>query len=161
VIFDPHYWIEHGWGLLNAQEIRPQALENRKNFTIRELKRADRFLQLINLPSRQAERVPTRVLHICGKGRPTLAKAILLRDPEDNTGRLFFDEKGLRNSIPELTADLLLEEGDGSLTLESTSLPQALKENFQGVSFTETKTGHADMLKDREVQQRVFAFLEE
>ena len=159
VIFDPHYWIEHGWGLMNAQEIRPQALENRKNFTIRELKRADRFLQLINLPSRQGERVPTQVLHICGKGRPTLAKAILLRDPEDNTGRLLFDENGLRNSIPELSADLLLEEGDGSLTLESTSLPQALKENFPGVSFTETKTGHADILKDREVQQQVFAFL--
>ena len=115
---------------MNAQEVRPQALENRKNFTIRELKRADRFLQLINLPSRQTERVPTQVLHICGTGRPTLAKAILLRDPEENTGRLLFDENGLRNSIPELTADLLLEEGDGSLTLESTSLPQALQENF-------------------------------
>ena len=161
VIFDPHQWIQHGWGLMNAQEVRPQALENRKKFTIRELKRADRFFQLINLPSRQTERVPTQVLHICGKGRPTLAKAILLRDPEENTGRLLFDEHGLRNSIPELTADLLLEEGDGSLTLESTSLPQALQENFQGVSFTETKTGHADMLKDREVQQGVFAFLEE
>ncbi len=161
VIFDPHYWIQHGWGLMNAQEIRPQALENRKNFTIRELERADRFLQLINLPSRQAERMPTKLLHICGKGRPTLAKAILLRDHEGKAGRLLFNENDLRKSIPELSVDLLLEEGDGSLTLESTSLPQALKEKFQEVSFTETKTGHSDILKDREVQQQVFAFLEE
>ncbi len=161
VIFDSHYWIQHGWGLMSAQEISPQALENRKNFTIRQLERADRFLHLINLPSPNAERMPTQVFHIYGKGRPTLAKAILLRDHEEHRGPLLFDENDLRKYLPELSADLLLEEGDGSLTLESTSLPQALKEKSQRVSFTETKTGHSDILKDKEVQKQVFAFLEE
>ena len=85
----------------------------------------------------------------------------MLRDHEGKAERLLFNENDLRKSIPELSVDLLLEEGDGSLTLESTSLPQALKEKFQEVSFTETKTGHSDILKDREVQQQVFAFLEE
>ncbi|MDA2925599.1 hypothetical protein MYX65_13295, partial [Acidobacteria bacterium AH-259-L09] len=160
VIFNPEYWIQHRWGLMRDEKSSPQALENRKNFTIRELERAHRFLQLINCPSLETKGLTTKLLHIWGKGTPTLAKAIWLKDHDENTDSLLFDKNGLRKYLPEVSPSIFFEEGDGTVTVESSSLPQALKENFQGFSSIETKIGHADIFKDKEVQKQVFAFLE-
>jgi pimeloyl-ACP methyl ester carboxylesterase len=160
VMFDPEYWVQHRWGLMRDNEASPQAVENRKNFTIRELGRAHRFLQWIVRPSREAEGLSIQLLHVWGKGKATLAKAILLKDHEEDPDPLLFDKSGLRKYLPEVLADAIFEEGDGSVTVESASLPQALKDRFQGFSSIETNIGHADIFKDKEVQKQVFAFLD-
>jgi len=159
VIFDPEYWIKNRWGLLRGDEASPQAVENREQFTTRELERAHRFLRLINHPSGEEERLSTRLLNILGKGRPTLAKAILVKDHDENGDVLLFDGKDLRKYLPEVSADVLFEEGDGTVTVESALLPQALKERFPSVSSIETKIVHRDIFKDEEVREQVFDFL--
>jgi pimeloyl-ACP methyl ester carboxylesterase len=161
VIFDPEYWIKNRWGLLRGDEASPQAVENREQFTTRELERARRFLRLINHPSQEREGLSTKLLHIWGKGRPTLAKAILVKDHEENTDALLFDGKSLRKYLPEVSDDVLFENGDGSVTLESASLPQVLTEKFPSVSSLETKIGHRDIFNDKKVREQVFAFLSE
>ena len=134
VIFNPEYWIKNRWGLLRSDEASPQAVENREQFTTRELERARQFLEWINRPSQEEGGLSTRLLHIVGKGRPTLAKVILLKDHEEGAGLLLFDEKDLGKYLPEISADFLFENGDGSVTLESASLPQVLTEKFPSVS---------------------------
>jgi len=159
VIFNPEYWIKNQWGLLREKEATSQALENRKNFTMRVMEKAHRFLQWINHPSGEEERLSTRLLNILGKGRPTLAKAILVKDHEENGDVLLFDGKALRKYLPEVSADVLFEEGDGTVTVESALLPQALKERFPSVSSLETTIVHRDIFKDEEVREQVFDFL--
>ena len=100
-------------------------------------------------------------MHIYGTGNPTLAKAVSLKDHQQNKDLLLFDENDLQTYRPEVASTLLLEDGDGSVTVESAALPTALEERFQGVSSVETLTRHADIFKDREVQKQVFDFLEE
>jgi pimeloyl-ACP methyl ester carboxylesterase len=161
VIFDPGYWIRNQWGLLRDDQASPQAVENREQFTTRELDRANRFLRLINHSSPDREDLSTRLLHIVGKGRPTLAKVILLKDRGEAGGLLLFDEKDLRKYLPEVSADVLLEDSDGSVTVESASLPQVFKEKFPSFSSVETKIVHRDIFNDKEVQKQLFAFLTE
>ena len=159
VIFDPEYWIKHRWVLLIDKEATSQALENRKNFTMLVMEKAHRFLQWINHPSGEEERLSTRLLNILGKGRPTLAKAILVKDHEENGAVLLFDGKDLRKYLPEVSADVLFEEVDGTVTVESALLPQALKERFPSVSSIETTIVHRDIFKDEMVREQVFDFL--
>jgi len=161
VIFDPEYWIKNRWGLLRGDEASPQAVENREQFTTQELERAHRFLRLINHPSQEREGLSTKLLHIWGKGRPTLAKAVLVKDHEENADVLWFDGKSLRKYLPEVSDDVLFENGDGSVTLESASLPKILKEKFPSFSSVEKKIGHRDIFYDKEVQDQVFSFLTE
>ena len=161
VIFNPEYWIKNRWGLLRSDEASPQAVENREQFTTRELERARQFLEWINRPSQEEGGLSTRLLHIVGKGRPTLAKVILLKDHEEGAGLLLFDEKDLGKYLPEISADFLFENGDGSVTLESASLPQVLTEKFPSVSSLETKIGHRDIFNDKKVWEQVFDFLSE
>ena len=161
VIFDPEYWIKNRWGLLRGDEASPQAVENREQFTTRALERAQRFLRLINHPSQEGASLSTKLFHIWGKGRPTLAKAVLVKDHEENADVLLFDGKSLRKYLPEVSDDVLFENGDGSVTLESASLPEILKEKFPSFSSIETKIGHRDIFKDEEVREQVFDFLSE
>lgn len=161
VILNPEYWLKNRWGLLRGDEPSPQAVENREQFTTRELERAHQFLEWINRPSQEEEGLSTRLLHIVGKGRPTLAKAILVKDHEENADVLLFDGKSLRKYLPEVSDDVLFENGDGSVTLESASLPQVLKEKFPSFFSIETKIGHRDIFNDSEVQDQVFSFLTE
>ena len=161
VIFAPEYWSKNRWGLLRADVASPQAVENREQFTTRALERARQFLEWINRPSQEEGGLSTRLLHIVGKGRPTLAKVILLKDHEEGAGLLLFDEKDLGKYLPEVSAGLLFENGDGSVTLESASLPQVLTEKFPSVSSLETKIGHRDIFNDKKVREQVFDFLSE
>ena len=161
VIFAPEYWSKNRWGLLRADVASPQAVENREQFTTRELERARQFLEWINRPSQEEGGLSTRLLHVVGKGRPTLAKAVLVKDHEENADVLLFDGKSLRKYLPEVSDDVLFENGDGSVTLESASLPEILKEKFPSVSSLETKIGHRDIFNDKKVREQVFAFLTE
>ena len=158
---DPEQWVQRGWGLMRALEISPGARERRQQFTKRALLQGKRFLQLINHPSAVAGNSSSKLLHIYGTGNPTLAKAVSLKDHQQNKDLLLFDENDLQTYRPEVASTLLLEDGDGSVTVESAALPTALEERFQGVSSVETLTRHADIFKDREVQKQVFDFLEE
>lgn len=161
VIFAPEYWSKNRWGLLRADVASPQAVENREQFTTRALERARQFLEWINRPSQEEGGLSTRLLHIVGKGRPTLAKVILLKDHEEGAGLLLFDEKDLGKYLSEISADFLFENGDGSVTLESASLPQVFTEKFPSVSSLETKIGHRDIFNDKKVREQVFDFLSE
>jgi hypothetical protein len=161
VILNPEYWIKNRWGLLRGDEASPQAVENREQFTTRALERAHQFLEWINRPSQEEGGASTRLLHIVGKGRPTLAKVILLKDHEEGAGLLLFDERDLGKYLPEVSDDVLFENGDGSVTLESASLPEILKEKFPSFSSIETKIGHRDIFNDKKVREQVFAFLSE
>ena len=125
------------------------------------MERARQFLEWINRPSQEEGGLSTRLLHIVGKGRPTSAKVILLKAHEEGAGLLLFDEKDLGKYLPEVSADVLLENGDGSVTLESVSLPPVFKEKFPSFSSIETKIGHRDIFKDEEVREQVFDFLSE
>ena len=90
-----------------------------------------------------------------------MAKAIWLQGHQENTDPLLFDKKGLGKYLPEVSANLLFEDGDGTVTVESSSLSPTLKDKFQSFSSIETNVGHADIFKDKEVQEQIFAFLEE
>ena len=97
------------WGLLRDDKANPQAVENREQFTTRELDRANRFLRLINHSSPEREDLSTRLLHIVGKGRPTLAKVILLKDRGEAGGLLLFDGKDLRKIYPRFQLTFFLK----------------------------------------------------
>ncbi|MEE8349164.1 MAG: hypothetical protein V3R94_06325 [Acidobacteriota bacterium] len=158
---DPENWAQHGWGLFGVPELSPTALEHRRHFTERVLGQGKRFLQWINHPSEGTEKLPSRLLHIYGKGTLTLARAVVVKDDETNRPMLIFDESDMRKHYPETPPGLLLEDGDGSVTVESAALPEVLEAKFHSVSSFETSNLHADIFKDPEVKNKVFAFLEE
>lgn len=111
---DPEFWRQKKLGLLRTPA-SPEINAHRQAYAETQIRAAHRFQELLGLNAPSPQRLP--VLNVRGRGRATLAKGyfdgneFILRPQEAKKRGLAFSR--------------LEEDGDGSVPLEASALPQA------------------------------------
>ena len=70
-----------------------------------------------------------------------------------------FDEDQFKTHLPHLDPTIVHEDGDGSVTVTSASLPRAYEKAFQ-VTTQRLQVGHLDVVTGREARRSIAGFLE-
>ena len=103
-------------------------------------------------------RVPSS--YIFAKGYPTLAKGVRLdRSPHNTLDRLLFEQEQLETYLPSMDHRLILEDGNGSVTLHSASLPDAYGHALD-VTSRERNADHIDLVREPEIHREIVDFLQ-
>jgi pimeloyl-ACP methyl ester carboxylesterase len=144
-VHDPKFWRAHRLGLLGGKAAADQAGE-RLAYTSEQLARAYRFHQLLQIKAAPPQ--DFRVLQVVGTGRPTLAKAVAA------DGEFLFLPRQLKAKGLSLSA--LEEDGDGTITKASASLPPGLASCAKVVH---TVYSHDKLFLDPKVEEEIRAFL--
>jgi pimeloyl-ACP methyl ester carboxylesterase len=121
-LFDPELWNKNHFGLLRRGTLELSFIEQRAHFTAEWLRKGRKLSELLQMGRTAAWQPPAslKVLNIVGTGRPTLDRGYL-----DADGKLYFDPKDLKAA--GLSGDPLYSNGDGTVTLTSAAVPQALE----------------------------------
>ena len=144
-IRDPEFWRAHQLGLLNGKAA-PAKAKDRLAYTSKQLGRAYRFHQLLQIKAAPPQ--DFRVLQVVGTGRPTLAKGYAAN------GEFLFLPRHLKKQGLGLKA--LEEDGDGTVTAASASLPPGLASCAKVVH---TAYSHDKLFLDPKVKEEILAFL--
>jgi len=159
VLRDPVMWRQQGWGLLKESHIlRDDVKELRSRYTASWLQRAERFITLLHKPAVSTFERPIPLLYISGATMPTLARGVLLDEPAEGPNRVVFDPAEAGDAHLSLTAELFIEDGDGTVTEESARLPSAYRLNTAVTARTYQET-HAGLVTSPKVHQEMEAFL--
>ncbi|MGH7229930.1 MAG: lipase/acyltransferase domain-containing protein [Nitrospiraceae bacterium] len=153
-------WREYGWGLLNdSGSLSAEIVARRVDYTSTWLRQAGRFSELLLAP--RAAPVPklAPLLYLFGKGHPTLATGVWLRrNSSTSDARLLFNEEHFKKYLPSVHHDILFQDGDGSVTVQSSSLPAAYGAAFQ-VTTKEYGVSHEKLASAPEALNEIVEFL--
>ena len=154
-------WRMYGWGLLKeARQLSSDLGDQRAAYTDHWLTQADRFIDRLLAPLSVSNRKPIPLLAVAGRGQGTLATGVLGGpDPASPCTSLFFDEHHFKTCLPKADPTVGLEDGDGTVTVRSASLPEAYEQAFV-VTHRVAMVGHGELVSDADMQAEVFAFLE-
>ncbi|TLY40451.1 MAG: hypothetical protein E6K61_07030 [Nitrospirae bacterium] len=154
-------WRMYGWGLLKeARQLSSDLGDQRAAYTDHWLTQADRFIDRLLAPLSVSNRKPIPLLAVAGRGQGTLATGVLGGpDPASPCTSLFFDEHHFKTCLPKADPTVGLEDGDGTVTVRSASLPEAYEQAFV-VTHRVAMVGHGELVSDADLQAEVFAFLE-
>ncbi len=134
-------WREHGWGLFaSGDALSAEHRDARSAVTAALLDRAATFSGLVNAPPGPPTTVlTTKVWHVVGHGRPTLAAAVWNQE----TNALEFTRS---------------EGGDGVVTARSAELPPAYRSLFKTTTI-ESRAAHDKLWADGDLEERMRRFL--
>ncbi len=139
-VYNAAAWREHGWGLFaSGDALSTEQRDARSTFTAALLGRGAIFSGLVNAPPGPGARVTTKVWHVVGHGRPTLAAAVWNQE----TNALEFTRS---------------EDGDGVVTARSAELPSAYRSLFKTTTF-ESRASHDKLWADGDLEERMRRFL--
>lgn len=154
-------WRGQGWGLLkNTGSAPAQTLNRRETYTSYWLDRSQRFFDRLHAPLATPNDRPIPVLYLAAEGQRTLAGGVWI--PEEagqDRGNVLFDSDQFEERLPDLDPDIVNEDGDGSVTLRSASLPSAY-ENALRVTSHRLRVGHMELVTGREGRRRIADFLQ-
>ena len=160
-IHTPPHWRQQGWGLLKGTPSAPtQIVERRDAYTSYWLDRSQRFFGLLHAPLTTPNERPIPLLYLYADGQRTLARGVWI--PEEagpHHTNVVFDKDQFEKRLPHLDPTIVHEDGDGSVTVTSASLPPAYEKAFQ-VTTERSQVGHIDLVTGREGRRSVAAFLE-
>jgi pimeloyl-ACP methyl ester carboxylesterase len=159
-IRDGSNWKEYGWGLLkDARSLPKDVLDRRSAYTDSWLRQAGRFSELLLAAPETPSRTAIPLLYLSGMGHRTLAKGVWLnQDSPKSPDRLLFEEDQLDLHLPSADPGILFRDGDGTVTLQSSSLPRAYGYAFH-VTSRERNVDHAELVGDPDIQQDIVEFL--
>ena len=154
-------WKEYGWGLLkDSSSLQHEIIERRSAYTSSWLREAGRFSNLLLAPPGRSTGTRVPLLYILAKGYPTLAKGVWLdRSPDNTLDRLLFEQEQVETYLPSMDHRLILEDGDGSVTLHSASLPDAYGHALD-VTSRERNVDHVDLVREPEIHREIVDFLQ-
>ena len=154
-------WRVQGWGLLKKTGSAPsRTITRRETYTSYWLDRSQRFLDRLHAPLATPNDRPIPILSLAAEGQRTLAGGVWI--PEEagqNQGNVLFDRDQFKTRLPDLDPDIVNEDGDGSVTLKSASLPAAYEHAFH-VTTQHLRVGHMELVTGREGRRRIASFLE-
>ena len=155
------HWRQQGWGLLNGTPAAPaQIVERRDAYTSYWLDRSQRFFDLLHAPLATPNDRPIPLLYLYADGQRTLARGVWI--PEEagpHRANVVFDKDQFEKRLPQLDPTNVHEDGDGSVTVTSASLPPAYEKAFQ-VTTQRLQVGHMDVVTGREARRSIAGFLE-
>ena len=154
-------WRGQGWGLLKKTGSAPtQTVNRRETYTSYWLDRSQRFMNRLHAPLATPNDRPIPVLFLTAEGQRTLAGGVWI--PEEagqDEGNVVFDRDQFETRLPDLDPDIVTEDGDGSVTLKSASLPAAY-EHALHVTTQRLRVGHMELVTGREGRRRIAEFLQ-
>ena len=154
-------WRQQGWGLLKGTPSAPaQIVERRDAYTSYWLDRSQRFFDLLHAPGTTPNDRPIPLLYLYADGQRTLARGVWI--PEEagpHQANVVFDKDQFEKRLPHLDPTIVHEDGDGSVTVTSASLPPAYEKAFQ-VTTERLQVGHMDVVTGREARRSIAGFLE-
>jgi len=160
-IHTPANWWQQGWGLLKeTPSPSAQIVERRDTYTACWLDRSQRFFNLLHAPLTTPNDRPIPLLYLYADGQRTLAKGVWI--PEEagpHRANVVFDKDQFEKRLPLLDPTIVHEDGDGSVTVTSASLPPAYEKAFQ-VTTERSQVGHIDLVTGRETRRSIAGFLE-
>jgi hypothetical protein len=155
------HWRQQGWGLLKGTPVATaQIVERRDAYTSYWLDRSQRFFDLLHAPSTTPNDRPIPLLYLYANGQRTLARGVWI--PEEagpHRANVVFDEDQFEKRLPHLAPTIVHEDGDGSVTVTSASLPPAYEKAFL-VTTDRLQVGHMDVVTGREARRSIAGFLE-
>jgi hypothetical protein len=159
LLYQPDHWKEYGWGLLRDGVGRSKDVSaNRAAYTERWLAQAARFSSLLHRPAQVTGRPRIPLLSVTGTGFETLASGFWLGPDSSVATGLLFDRDQVRRFWPELDHSLLLSDGDGTVTVASSSLPPAYHAAF-AVQHRALRALHSSLVTDSDLLEEMAAFL--
>jgi len=154
-------WRGQGWGLMkNTGSAPAQTVTRRETYTSYWLDRSQRFLDRLHAPLATPNDRPIPVLYLAAEGQRTLAGGVWI--PEEagqDQGNVLFDSDQFETRLPHLDPDIVNEDGDGSVTLKSASLPVAYEKAFH-VTTQRLRVGHMELVTGPESRRRIADFLQ-
>ncbi len=137
-----------------------QTVNRRETYISFWLDRSQRFLDRLHAPLATPNDRPIPVLSLAAEGQRTLAGGVWI--PEEagqDQGNVLFDRDQFKSRLPNLDPDIVNEDGDGSVTLKSASLPAAYENAFH-VTTQRLRVGHIELVTGREGRRRIADFLQ-
>lgn len=154
-------WRQQGWGLLKRTPSAPaQIVERRDAFTSYWLDRSQRFFDLLHAPITTPNERPIPLLYLYADGQRTLASGVWI--PEEagpHRANVVFDKDQFETRLSHLDPTIVHEDGDGSVTVTSASLPPAYEKAFQ-VTIERLQVGHMEVATGREARRSIAGFLD-
>ncbi|MDP1770037.1 MAG: hypothetical protein Q8L74_14725 [Nitrospirota bacterium] len=154
-------WREQRWGLLKGTTPSPaQTVKRRETYTSYWLDRSQRFLDRLHAPLATPNDRPIPVLYLAAEGQRTLARGVWI--PEEagqDQDNVLFDTDQFKTRLPDLDTDIVNEDGDGSVTLKSATLPAAY-ENALHLTTQHLRVGHMELVTGPEGRRRIAEFLQ-
>ena len=160
MIRDEGNWTQYQWGLLEgARSLSSEIVERRAAYTASWLRRAGRFSARLLAPPKASSPVPLPLLYIAGKGHTTLTAGVWLREESSKTpNRLLFNEEHFQKHLPSMDSRMVSQDGDGTVTIQSSSLPLAYAYAFH-VTMREAAVDHGDLVSDPVIEKEIVNYL--
>ena len=157
-IYDWQAWHKYGWGPLSYAQSK-STNQTHKAYIQGRIHSANRLFELLHRPANpnatfQAQADFT-LLNLRGLKRDTLAHCIF----EPQTGQLACDPKMLRAKFPTISPKHLMQDGDGTVTTDSSELPQAYLQLTDKVDTIYSEADHTRLLHDWQTMAKVINFL--
>lgn len=99
-----------------------------------------------------------RTLSIIGQGQETLATGVWMGWRSAPAGGLLFDEEQFKTFRLDVAHDVRLENGDGTVTVISASLPQAYSDAL-AVRYQQASMSHGELVTDPDMVEEIAAFM--
>ena len=155
---DGNNWTAYRWGLLKPLPLPNEVGARREAYTSQWLARSKRFSTLVLKPVTAYSGPSIPLLSISGRGQATLATGVWDRSQPPGTTTVIFDERMLKNVLPQTDPAVLFKDGDGTVTTESAALPPAYAKAFR-VTHRQYDAGHVDLMTSPSIQKEIIAFL--
>ena len=157
-IRDGNNWTAYRWGLLQSSPLPKDVGAHREAYTSQWLARSKRFSSLVLKPVTAYSGPSIPLLSISGRGQATLATGIWDRSQPAGATTVIFDERMLKNALPQTDPAVLFKDGDGTVTTESAALPSAYAKAFR-VTHRQYDVGHVDLMTAPAIRDDIIAFL--
>lgn len=157
-------WRQHKWGLLNnTTKTSDEAMNLRLRFVEKSLQTSRQFLNLINAPinhninkSVNQTKLNTKILYIHSNGHSTLEKMIV--DEQGQTSQLIYSDEQVQQKLGKQNFSLF-SAGDGTVTTESSRLPQAYQNSSTATSIILTTAEHSKIYNDKNTLDALLRFI--
>jgi len=152
-LFNIEVWERYRWGLFTTRTTEAAVREFREH-----LKRGESFVEYLNAPDLYPNTDldhSVKLLNIQSRGEQTQTRCYSLPSYKYH---LACNEDDLDSANSELDPNKLYEDGDGSVGLGASSLPEAFRDSL----YTETKIlsgEHLGVLDDSKARMLIFKFL--
>lgn len=146
-LYDLSTWKNYQLGLFEY----PQSQDNSLHFLSKYLSKGKKIFQLINTATNHPPK-SLQVLNIRGKSKKTYKHFFLYK--KNNATELIINSKRLKQIIG--SNGTIYAEGDGTVLLESTLLPNAFKSSSNDLIVN---TSHIEIFKNRLAQNSIIDFI--
>ena len=158
-LYQPDAWRDNEWGLFrNSEALSDTTRDNRMLFTARWLTRARQFFERLHAPSGTRPNPAVPLLSVKGRGTPTLAKGLWIQGQEGPSPNVLFDHAHLQQRTT-LDRAVLLEDGDGTVTMTSGSLPEGYRSALRSREL-QLEMEHGDLVSDSNALDQMASFIE-